>query len=241
MYGGRAPPNGELCNKVQCMYVCTCTSNWFFKNQPDEICSRLSERASEKAGVLSPRSSKRERRKERAWKKGGEEKKKFCTLSFFNGYFGEIFCRKKAVSSEGPSGDNVFKNTARHTPLAHLPLCTLKVSPTFCISTVFNFFWDGCNTQEKWKKKVMQNFGGQIRCIREMYKWRIQHLINMCVFRTLNWPKNLLKMYCFSFPIIFHNIFFNFFLTFLYLKKQGNNQEAYPRIFPKVRIVLKLT
>ena len=24
------PPNGELCNKVQCMYVCTCTSNWFF-------------------------------------------------------------------------------------------------------------------------------------------------------------------------------------------------------------------
>ena len=25
--------------------------------------------------------------------------------------------------------------------------------------------WDGCNTQEKWKPKVVQNFGGQIRCI----------------------------------------------------------------------------
>ena len=38
-----------------------------------------------------------------------------------------------------------------HTPLPH-----------------FNapyFSWDSCNTQEKWKAKAMQNFGGQIRCI----------------------------------------------------------------------------
>ena len=61
--------------------------------------------------------------KERARKKfkGEEEKKQFCTLSFYNGYFGDIFGRKKAVSPEGPSGGNVFKNTARHMPLAHLP------------------------------------------------------------------------------------------------------------------------
>ena len=155
--------------------------------------------------------------KERARKKGGEETKKFCTLSFYNGYFGEIFCRKNAVSSECLSGDNVFKNAARYTPLAHLP-CTLKVSTTLCISTVFNFFWDGCNTQEKWKTKGMQNFGGQIRCIRKMYKWLIQHLINMCLYGTLNWPKNLLKMYCFSFPIIFHKIFFDFF-DFFYISR----------------------
>ena len=122
MYGGRAPPPMGSCaiKYSACMYVHVHLTD-FFKNQPDEICSRLSEKASEKAGVLSPRSSKRERKKERARKKGGEEKKKFCTLSFYNGYFGEMFCRKKAVSSEGPSGDNVFKNTARHTPLAHLP------------------------------------------------------------------------------------------------------------------------
>ena len=49
-----------------------------------------------------------------------------------------------------------------NTPLAHLPfICP----PKFCISIVFNFSWDGCNTQEKWKTKVVQNSGGQIRCI----------------------------------------------------------------------------
>ena len=34
-----------------------------------------------------------------------------------------------------------------------------------CISIVCNFSWDGWITQEKWKIKVMQNFGRQIRCI----------------------------------------------------------------------------
>ena len=38
----------------------------------------------------------------------------------------------------------------------------LSCPPKFCISIVFNLSWDGCNTQEKWKTKVMQNFGGQI-------------------------------------------------------------------------------
>ena len=45
------------------------------------------------------------------------------------------------------------------------PIMHLIGPPKFCISIVFNFSWDGCNTQEKWKTKVMQNFGGQIRCI----------------------------------------------------------------------------
>ena len=31
----------------------------------------------------------------------------------------------------------------------------------FCISIVFNSSWDGCNTQEKWKTKVMPLFGGR--------------------------------------------------------------------------------
>ena len=37
--------------------------------------------------------------------------------------------------------------------------------PKFCISIVFNFSWDGCNTREKWKTKIMQDFGGQISCL----------------------------------------------------------------------------
>ena len=32
--------------------------------------------------------------------------------------------------------------------------------PKFCITIVFNFSWDGCSTQEKWKTKIMQNFWG---------------------------------------------------------------------------------
>ena len=32
--------------------------------------------------------------------------------------------------------------------------------PKFCISIVFSFSWDGCNTQGKWKTKVMQFLGG---------------------------------------------------------------------------------
>ena len=37
-----------------------------------------------------------------------------------------------------------------------------------CISIVFSFSWDGYNTQEKWKTKVMQIFWGgrgRIRCV----------------------------------------------------------------------------
>ena len=46
------------------------------------------------------------------------------------------------------------------SPIKHL-ICP----PKFYISIVFNFSWDGCNIQEKWKTKVMQNVGRQIRCI----------------------------------------------------------------------------
>ena len=45
------------------------------------------------------------------------------------------------------------------------PIMHLICPPKFCISIVFNFSWDGCNTREKWKTKVMQSLGEQIRCI----------------------------------------------------------------------------
>ena len=55
------------------------------------------------------------------------------------------------------------------------PTMHLICPPKFCISIVFNFSWDGCNTQEKWKTKVMQNFGGQIRCIMGVSNWRMDN------------------------------------------------------------------
>ena len=40
-----------------------------------------------------------------------------------------------------------------YSPLANLRQCTL-----FCTSIVFNLPWDGCNSREKWKAKVLQFF-----------------------------------------------------------------------------------
>ena len=47
------------------------------------------------------------------------------------------------------------------------PKMHLVCHPKFCISIVFNFSWDGCNTQEKSKTASgYAKFGGQTRCIR---------------------------------------------------------------------------
>ena len=40
------------------------------------------------------------------------------------------------------------------------PIMHLVCPPRFCISIVFNFSLDGCNTQGKWKTKITQNLGG---------------------------------------------------------------------------------
>ena len=57
--------------------------------------------------------------------------------------------------------------------------------PKFCIKhIVFYFSWDGCNTQENWKTKIMKNFGRQLRCIMGMCKWRIAAWENSPHFAT---------------------------------------------------------
>ena len=49
-----------------------------------------------------------------------------------------------------------------HLHVSHnAPYLPHKISHKHC----FNFSWDGCNTQEKWNTRVMQNFEGLIRCI----------------------------------------------------------------------------
>ena len=66
----------------------------FYENQPHEICSHLSEKASKRAGFLGPRSSKitltkeKERRKRKSEKeeRRGRQKRNGCTLSFYNGF-----------------------------------------------------------------------------------------------------------------------------------------------------------
>ena len=73
----------------------------FFENQPNEICSHLSEKASkgrflkpEKLQNHSNEGKGKEKKKERG--EGKEEKKKSngYTLSFYNSYFGDSFWPK---------------------------------------------------------------------------------------------------------------------------------------------------
>ena len=56
-----------------------------------------------------------------------------------------------------------FKGNMRDTRTAKLEYIRDSTHSHFCISIVSS--WDGCNTQEKWKTKVAQNFGGQTWCI----------------------------------------------------------------------------
>ena len=62
-----------------------------------------------------------------------------------------------------------------HTPLAHLPSCTLfpPSPPKFCVTCLFHFSWVLQSSKEKLKTMLMQNFGGQIRCIMGECKWRM--------------------------------------------------------------------
>ena len=54
------------------------------------------------------------------------------------------------------------KRGTRRLHISHnAPYLPLK----FCTSIVFTFSWNSCNTLERWKTKVMQNLGGQIRCL----------------------------------------------------------------------------
>ena len=51
------------------------------------------------------------------------------------------------------------------TPLMHISHNAPYLPPKFCIPFVFHFSWVLQLSQEKLKTMLMQNFGGQIRCI----------------------------------------------------------------------------
>ena len=58
-------------------------------------------------------------------------------------------------------GKNARRTTHDARPTTQSITCTFPIMhlicpPKFCVSIVFNFSWDGCNTREKWKTKVMQ-------------------------------------------------------------------------------------
>ena len=56
----------------------------------------------------------------------------------------------------------IFYSEKFSTDVCRLPYA---VNVNLNLSIVFNFSWDGCNSQEKWNTKVVSNFGEQIRYI----------------------------------------------------------------------------
>ena len=80
-------------------------------------------------------------------------------------------------------GDEFWPSFLRKYATCTYPIMHLICPPPgkFCLRIVFNSSWDGCNTQEKWKTKVMQFFffGGGVgvgvtKVHYRMCKWRIQ-------------------------------------------------------------------
>ena len=86
-----------------------CISSRLFENQPNEICSHLSEKASK--GMFPKPEKLQNHSNEGKLRKGEKEKKKSngCTLNFYNSYL-----PKKLSHSKGPFGDKVIKNPARY-------------------------------------------------------------------------------------------------------------------------------
>ena len=74
----------------------------------------------------------------------------FCEFVFWNPHSSVKILRTLHL--------HIFHNTPALLPR--------PLPPIFCISIVFNFYWDTCNTQEKLKAKVMQYLGAT-RCLLE--------------------------------------------------------------------------
>ena len=109
------------------------TSSQFFENQPNKICSHLSEKASKDTFLRSPKSSKIIVTKEKDRGEGKEKKKKKnngFTLVFIMATLEIVFGLKKLFGANGPFGDNVLKNPARHTYIIYLIWQVRKIQAT---------------------------------------------------------------------------------------------------------------
>ena len=97
----------------------------------------------------------------------------FCEFVFWNPHSSVKILRTLHL--------HIFHNT----PALLSPLPPRPLPPTFCISIVFNFYWDTCNTQEKLKAKVMKYLGAT-RCLLEYMQMAND---KDSVIRLFSWKK----------------------------------------------------
>ena len=155
------------------MYVCM--SSRFFENQPYAICSHFSEKASkgtflkpEKLQNHSNKGKEKEKKKEQG--EGKEEKKKSngCTLSFYNGYFGDSFCLKITVG-----GKKVYLAIMLSKIQLHAYVCVymLYVYHHICLNFKYGLQNRGsfvCSQSSQ--KENKGTLGTQIKCDVENFK-----------------------------------------------------------------------
>ena len=90
---------------------------------------------------------------------------KFCISIAFNFFWGD-FSQEKLKTMLIPNFWGTIKVLLWYYGIFEKGVFLTCTSPKmnlvwpqkFCLSIVFNFSWDGCNTQEKWKTKFMQFF-----------------------------------------------------------------------------------
>ena len=89
------------------IYIYIYRSSRLFENQPNKICSHLSETASngrffdpENLQNHLTKEKERRKRKREEKKRRRREKSNGCTLSFYNSYFGDFGRKKKTVERE---------------------------------------------------------------------------------------------------------------------------------------------
>ena len=92
-------------------------SRRFFENQPNKICSPLSEKAS-KGRFREPEKLQNHindgKGKEKKKERGEEKKAMFALLVFIIATLTIVFGRKKLLDPNGPFGGNLFKSPARY-------------------------------------------------------------------------------------------------------------------------------
>ena len=81
---------------------------------------------------------------------------------------------------KGKKSRFVLYATSTHPIMHHI------CPPKFCISTFFNFSWDGCNTQEKRKTKVMQIFFGASKGHYGKFGSGVYYIFFAFVFMTMH-------------------------------------------------------
>ena len=70
------------------------------------------------------------------------------------------------------------------------PKMHLICPPKFCISIVFNFPWDGCNTQGEMENKGYAKFWRETSCVMGDVQWRMERGFKTILFR---WADSLVS------------------------------------------------